>query len=277
LRSRSRPKKCFDIGNAIECLLSFGPAKFAELFIVHPETYEGKESQKKDAPLIDKPWNWNANACNEWAAEHAAGRTIISTADMMLVFKMRAAVMRNPDARALIEASRPQVTFRARGKDVSVQCRSDFWSHEGTVLPSTGETTGPFDADLKTIESLSPAAFKGFDRQADELGYHLAQVFYRFVIRRVLAEIAGVPEVELPYVRRYFIVVDKKENPSCTVYTMPEVMLEEAEAVLLGDGEQQGLLQRLLECYRTGVWPDAPGMKEVEAPRRLLRKREAVW
>lgn len=268
------PKKYFDIGNAAECLIAYGEGGFHKKFCIHPATYRAPASAKKDAPIIDKPWNWNANACNEWADVNGTGKTIISPADALLVGKMRDAVFRNPDAVALIKASTPQVTFRARGKSVSVQCRSDFWSHAGCVLPSTGEDTGPFDADLKTIEALSPSAFKSFDRQADELGYHLAQVFYRFVIRRVLAEIGGTPEDELPFVRRYFIVVDKKENPSCTVYTLPQVMIDEAESVLIGDSERVGLLQRLLGCYESGVWPDAPLTKEVEAPRRLRYKQE---
>lgn len=255
-------KKHFVIGHAVECLLAYGEDKYAEQFVVHPATYLGKESQKKDAPMIDKPWNWNANACLDWA-ELNATRTILSPDEDTLIHRMRDAVMRNPDAAALIKAGTPQVTFRSRGRSVAVQCRSDWFGHEGTVLPSDGTATGPFDCDLKTIESLSPASFIGFDKQAADLGYHLAAVWYRWVIRRVLAEIGGCEEGSIPYVTRYFIVVDKKEWPSCTVYTLPGEMIEIAENVLLGTSEKRGLLPRLIECYESGSWSDAPIRSEV--------------
>lgn len=270
------PKKHFDIGNAAECLISHGETKYLADYPIHPSTYIGKDKQKRD---VVKPWNWNAAYCSDWD-RFTEGTTIISPDDDRLIRRMREAVMRNPDARALIEASTPQVTFRSKGTNVAVQCRSDFWCPAGVKLPSDGTETGPVDCDLKTIESLAPSAFIGFEKQALDLRYHHAACWYRSVIRRVLAEIAGVAEETLPFVKRYFIVVDKKEWPSCTVYTLPDILLEAAERALFSE-EPQGIVPRLLACYAKNEWPDAPVRREVALSpwqlRRELGDERPIW
>lgn len=168
-----------------------------------------------------------------------------------------------------------QVTFRVKGKITDVQCRCDWWGHAGTVLPSDGKETGPYDCDLKSCASLAPSAFVGFEKHALQLGYHHAAIWYRYVIRMVLAELAGEPAESLPFVRRYFIAVDKKEWPSCCVYTLPEILLDTAERDLLAE-DPPGTLPKLIACLASGVWPDAPTRKEIEVP-KWMEPKGGLW
>lgn len=210
---------------------------------------------------------FRTNVSKDWRGEQwSAGRVVMKSAEAALVQKCFEAVMRNRDARAIIEGSTPQVTFRAQVGAICLQARSDFWSPAGVRLHDGGET-GPLDADLKTTDSLHD-----FDAQAVNLGYDHAAVFYRSVIRLVLARLGGVSEEELPFVSRRFIAVDKSQFPACTVYTLPEELLDIAEREVLGTPEEPGLLPRLISHYVTDTWPGAPERAELEVPYWKRRK-----
>ena len=249
------PRKAhFDFGHALEARV-YGERAFEALVSISPYN-----DYKKDAA---KHWR------NE---QWAAGKIVLSPDEDLLCSRCYDAVMGNPDARAIVEASHPQVTFRAKLSTVAVQCRSDLWCPAGVTLPSDGFETGPFDCDIKTTESISPGAFMGFDKQACELGYHHAAVFYRYVIRLALAGQYAVEETEIPFVRRLFIVVDKQEWPSCTVYSLPDELLELAEKELIGTEYEPGILPRLVSCYRENSWPGAPVRKAIEPSGWIKRK-----
>jgi len=256
------PKEHYDIGHAVEALLC-GQKEFDALVSVSPyPDFKTKEARQ-----------WR-----DWS--RAAGIIPLSADNNALVHRMYDAVMRNPDAVALLAAGTPQVTFRSKVRNVYMQCRCDWYGPSGTVLPGDGMETGPYDCDLKTCDSLHPSAFIGFDKHALQLNYHHAAVWYAMQIRRVLAEIAGEPEATLPFVKRFFIVVDKKEWPSCTVYTLPEILFEVAYQALFAD-DPPGTVKRIMACFESGVWPDAPVRKEIANPitegaREFLKLEEDV-
>ncbi len=252
------PKEHYDVGHACEALCDCQKS-YDELVSV--STYP--DFKTKEARL------WRDST-------RAAGMIPLSQDNDKLVHRMRDAVMRNPDAVALLAAGTPQVTFRCKLYGVYLQCRSDWFGHAGTTLPSDGSETGPFDCDMKTCDSLHPKAFVGFDKHALQLNYHHAAVWYRYVIRNVLAEIAGEPETSLPFVKRYFIAVDKKEWPSCTVYTLPDPLLELAEREMFG-GDPLGVVRQLIECYAENKWPDAPVRKEITVPRWVEKQGDNLW
>lgn len=60
--------KSTKFGSLVDLLL-FNPAGIQSL-VIRPETYTGKESAAKGAPMIEKKWNSNATACKEWLADH---------------------------------------------------------------------------------------------------------------------------------------------------------------------------------------------------------------
>ncbi|MDZ4346320.1 MAG: PD-(D/E)XK nuclease-like domain-containing protein [Candidatus Binatia bacterium] len=253
-----KPNEAFDIGHAVEALLC-GQDTFNALV------------------QVNRQWpDFKTAAARQWRDECRKNEIVpLSQDNETLVTRMRDAVMRNPDAAALIAAGTPQVTFRVKGKITDVQCRCDWWGHAGTVLPSDGKETGPYDCDLKSCASLAPSAFVGFEKHALQLGYHHAAIWYRYVIRMVLAELAGEPAESLPFVRRYFIAVDKKEWPSCCVYTLPEILLDTAERDLLAE-DPPGTLPKLIACLASGVWPDAPTRKEIEVP-KWMEPKGGLW
>lgn len=243
------PKEHYDIGHACEALLI------------------GTDTYGKTVAVCTQWQDFKSAAARQWRDENRkAGVIPLSKDNDALVHRMRDAVMRNPDAAAIIQASTPQVTFRTFNPDrdvVPAQCRVDFWCPNGVTLPSDGSEIGPLDADLKTFESLSPGAFLSFSKHAVQLKYHWAAVWYAFVIRRTLAKIAGEPEDQLPFVQRKFIVVDKKEYPSCTVFDLPQVLWDLAQLELFRE-EPTGAVRKLLGCYVRNDWPDAPVRAEIE-------------
>lgn len=228
----------------------------------------GGEEFYRNVVAVSKFPNWRTDEAKQWRKKQwDEGWVVIDKDDDKLVTRCYDAVMANPDARAIVEAAEPQVTFREKLNSVAVQCRSDLWLKEGITLPSDGLFTGMADCDIKTIDNLTPGAFTSFDKQVAELDYANAAVFYRYVIRLTLAKAAGVQETSIEFPRRLFIVVDKQEWPSCIVYQLPQALIEAAENDLIGTTEKRGLLPQLIEHYRTNNWPGAPVRKMIEPGR----------
>jgi len=245
-------KPHFDFGHAVEARC-ISEAEFRARVAVSPyDEFRTNES---------KAWRRS-----QWAA----GRVVMKSEEAALVQKCFEAIMRNRDARAIIEGATPQVTFRAQVGAICLQARSDFWAPAGVRLPSDGGETGPLDADLKTTDSLHD-----FEPQAINLGYDHAAVFYRAVIRLVLARLGGVPEDELPFVRRLFIAVDKSQFPQCTVYSPTDELLDIAEREVMGTPDEPGLLPRLISHYVTNNWPGAPERGVIKAPYWKRKKANA--
>lgn len=241
--AKEERKAHFDFGNAVEARCISHAEYMAQVAISPYDEFRTD---------VSKAWR------NE---QQAARRIVLKQAEARHVIKCYDAVMANKDARAIIENARAQVTFRERFSDVTLQSRVDFWAPNGVTLPSDGFETGPLDADLKTIDKIHD-----FQTQAIDFGYYHAQIFYREVIRLTLARMAGVPAESLPYVRRLFIVVDKTENPACTVYSLSEELVDIADREVIGSEYEPGLLLRLIRHYRENIWPGAPIRGEVAAP-----------
>ena len=246
---REARKEHFDFGTAVEarCI---------------------SELEYKSQVAVSPYDEFRTDLAKGWRNEMWAAKRIVLKRDAAsLAMKCFEAVMRNPDARAIIEGSQPQKTFRVKLESVSLQNRCDFWANNGVTLPSDGTETGPLDADLKTCDSIHE-----FQKQSVDLGYDHAAIFYREVIRLTLARIAGVAADSLPYVRRMFIAVDKTQNPSCIVYDMTEELLRIADHEVIGDEDDPGLLHRLLGHYQANTWPGAPVRGEIAAPYWKRRK-----
>lgn len=72
------PKKssgAMEWGSLIDCLM-LTPRRYHDAYAVAPTTYTAKGKKKGD-PEEEKPWNWNAAACQEWR-EQQDGRECIS-------------------------------------------------------------------------------------------------------------------------------------------------------------------------------------------------------
>ncbi len=58
------------IGSALDCML-LTPDEFDSRYENCPDTYEAPASAKKDAPIVQKPWNRNATYCEKWEESKA--------------------------------------------------------------------------------------------------------------------------------------------------------------------------------------------------------------
>ena len=255
-----------DFGQAFDSML-------LENTIVHisePETYMGPESQKKDAPLIEKPWNNNAGICKEWHAQNA-GKIVLTTGQIRLLEAMKLAVLNNPDAAALLtpaltatpeqmgnSGGMAQITFRAKFKWFAVQCRPDMWHPQGVDL-STGKIEGPVIADLKTAEDQDQ-----FDKNRRNFGYDRQAALYRRVVREILADIAGVSINEIQPPEFYFVVVFKSAPVDSIVFKLGHEDME------LADEENMSDLKYLHSCYEKGEWPGS--LRGVQTLPPLWRK-----
>lgn len=236
-----------DFGSAVDALV----LEKRRIFVAHPATYQGPASQKKDAPLIDKPWNWNANTCNDWAAAQPKGMLILSPDatkpdSAPNVEACAAAVASNGVAAALLSAGEPQLSFRYDFGRFKVQVRPDWWNKEGVTLPD-GTRLPSYLVDLKTTEDAAQ-----FERNRRTLGYDRQAALYSEMVRMVLADVGGVSEEEVPPIPFFFIVVYKEVPVQCVVTVLEKQDLADAIEQVHDD------LRRLKRCYETGEWPGVP-------------------
>lgn len=270
--AKTIPRKtsdALDFGNAAHLLALEGREAYEAGVAIHPATYPAPESAKKDAPLIDKPWNWNANACKDWAKAQG-NRLILSQAEEDAALQMVAAMMGNPDAAALLTGGKSEVTFRKHLGLFGVQCRLDLWHPEGLTLPSMGPIGEPVIADLKTCDTI-----ERFRKDFDLLRYGMRSEFYRMVVRETLAEVGGLPLDDVPFARFFWIAQEKQAPWRC------EVFEADAEEVETSRKEVHAALATLAECMRTNIWPGAkPGVQRIGRTewqmRRAGEKADAV-
>lgn len=245
--AKTVPKKDgehFDFGNAAHWLILEGAQALEERCVMQPETYMGPASDRKDAPMVAKKWNWNANACKEWASK-CGGKLILTRADLDLAHKLAAAVAGNPDAAALVTGGTPEVTFRKALACFTVQTRADYWHPNGVTLPS-GRIEGPVVVDLKSTRTI-----EHFAADYWKLRYYYRAAFYREVVREVLADMAGEPSDSLPFARFIFVAVEKESPNRCEVFEPTAADLETGRNEMLAD------LLTLRACYQSGEWPGA--------------------
>jgi hypothetical protein len=256
-----KPKtRALDVGSALDCLLLHGVEKYNDQVVVHPAQY-GPSS---------KPWSWNANECKAWGAANA-GKIILSPDDASLVEEMSQAAFRNPDFAALLENGKPGVTFRFDYGFAVAQCQCDWLNLEGTILPSTGEKTGPYWLELKSAASLNKSDFYGFRDSYVDQDYYLQTPLYQEIIRDVLAATPGgthgteLARVGVP--RPFFGVVDKTEIPFAQIFDPLSTSRGREHFELTRDKVLRDV-ERLAECHRTGVWPGLPtGIQPLELPK----------
>lgn len=153
-------------------ILALTPEQFSERYVIQPATYKAPESTKKDAPLIDKPWNNNAAACKEWR-DAQDGKEIVSSKQ---VAEAKAAVERlwkDTIIKAWFDACDKQVWVVGEWNDertglvIPVKCLIDF-------APRADSEFAECLGDLKTVRS---GALVPFQRTCFEMGYHIQAAF----------------------------------------------------------------------------------------------------
>lgn len=172
----------------------------------------------------------------EWEAEQrAAGLTPITQHDARRVDAMAEAVLRDPDARQVLErVTGREVTIIQEVDGVPVRARFDLYGD--------GEA-----ADLKTARDASPRAF---NRSVSTWGYHLQCRWYDDThLAETGHRLAAFP----------LIVVESSPPHLVGVYDLDLMYDEKA-------GDMCRKARRIFrECTETGVWP-AYGRTTLTAP-----------
>ena len=211
-------------------------------FIAHPRIYLGPESAKKDAPMIEKPWNWNAGACKQWAEQQTA-KIVLSPDEAARVKAMHDAVFANPMAAALLSKGSAQTSLRYDFGKFKVQARPDWRNTEGITLPG-GIQLPHYLCDLKSAEDDAQ-----FQKSRRNYGYDRQNSLYTDIDRMIIAEQRGIKFDDTPHMPFFFIVVYKTAPIQCVVQVLERQDLADAHDQVFDD------IRRLKECYRTGEWP----------------------
>lgn len=217
----------------------------AHLYVLQPDLFpkryvvagQCEETKKVDGKRCDNPGK-SMSGGGWFCGVHAKGktldsmtRTIISQADADMCVNIRAAVMAQPRARALLESAGPVESVAAWLDDeTGVLCKARM----DKVCESLGVIV-----DLKTTICAHP---KYFWWAINHYGYHRQDAFYQ----------TGRAKVATPCDGFAIIAVEKKPIYGCVVYEVDE------EDAARGLKELRPMIDAYAKCEASGVWPGYP-------------------
>jgi len=200
-------------------------------FYLRPETYSGKESAKKDAALIEKPWNANSNTCKEWLAAHS-DKPVLSANETEALIAFCDYIRDHRHAKQLLaKGQHAEVSMFAREKTYGkiIKCRADsLWIEQGQI----------FFADLKTTKDASTAAIS---KTILQRRYHTQAAMHKMIVGLLgQYEWGGF----------YLIFAESGSSPKCNVRKLAEQAIEK------GRGEIEADVDLLRRCTMMGDWPE---------------------
>lgn len=243
-RVEKKASEALNFGKAAHHLL-LGEAGFAEHFAIRPDTYPDRKTGEP------KPWNMNADHCKAWVAEqYAAGRIVLSNADIDVIRAMRDSLAAHPIVRAGALNGRVERSMFAKVGGIWLRARPD-------VIP---QHDGAF-VDLKTSAAVDDDSLARtiFDR-----GYHVQGAVVRMVCR----------ELKLPF-ESFVLAFLEKTAPF-------EVRFKEVQTQDLDLGERQAraAIRIARECLRRNVWPGYdgfyPSVLNIQLPEWARTRAEKV-
>ena len=242
------------LGRAYHAYGLEGEEVFARQFMVHPATYQGKDGKAKDAPMVEKPWNWNATICQEWReAQIGIGKQIISQDDWDAAVAIGRNMRANEHAARLLGCGWCELTITQTDErfPVPLKGRIDWLASTSAKLTDAWAI-----ADPKGTNDIN-----AFKREAIGYGYHRQMAFYRKLVRDEIGK-------QLPV---FLIALEKSGTHRCRP--------TQVDASLLDMGEEQNErdLDRLAEAYRINQWPldHDENLDVLAAPAWMLAKQDA--
>lgn len=168
------------------------------------------------------------------------GRTIITVDQRDVAKAVRDAVHRHPVASKLLRQGRAEQSFFAIDPETGelVKCRTD-WFNEGAGMI----------VDVKSTDDASPS---GFGKSCANFRYFLQPPWYQDVLKAAYGEAP-------PW--WVFLAVEKKPPYKIGLY------FPQPDDIELGRRVARRDFLRILECKRTGDWPDyATEVRPMELP-----------
>lgn len=177
-------------------------------------------------------------AAAEWFPEfeRQTGISLLSEKEHDELEKMVTSVLRNDQAKELLESGQAEQSIFAEYLDTECKCRPDFIVTGGNVL-----------VDLKTTQD---AGRRPFRNSCASYRYHVQDAFYS----QIYYQATGI------YPDFYFIAVEKSPPYSCVVYQL------DAEAKENGHYLMDRDLQTFKECSVSGFWPSHDNDLSLDIP-----------
>lgn len=166
----------------------------------------------------------------EFMATEGLGKKVLSGKQRDIALAVGRAVRRHPVASKMFtdEGAAEQTYFATdRETGALIKCRIDWFN------PGPG-----FAVDVKSCLDASKDEFR---RSIEKYRYYVQQPWYFDVLSQLYGE---------PPPHWVFLAVEKKPPYSVGIYFL------EQEDIALGRREMRYDLRTILECKRTGVWPD---------------------
>ena len=225
-------------GSLVDCL-TLTPDRYAEAYRTKPDTYSAPESTKKDAPMIEKPWNANSNTCKQWLADLPPGVEYLSTYDYHQACKARDTLFARKEFREMMSGAQTQVGMRFDMDDA-------VHGHEGLVIrskslmdivPARDGKWGHSLVDLKTTGKLDD--MHQVEKTVFNLGYHGQAALYLDKWNALTGEMRN----------EFFFVFQLSEPP----YEVAIVQLSD-DAILAGRNWYRAATRKWGEVVLTGEW-----------------------
>jgi hypothetical protein len=216
------------LGNAFHCLSLEGAAKYNEEYKVLPEG-----SPKEPTELMRNRYfsgkgkpaeNERVEFWDKWDCDN---RTDLKSSHDSLCKTMLKSVLNHKTATEMIASGEPEVGFRTKRDGLYLQCRADCLIDKGDHYEILDvKTTG------SSLEKASNAIF--------DYRYDVQAAFYSKIIQEVTSK---------PVTKFTFLFVEKKPPHQCQLVTVSGAVLHNAMKVV------DATLDKIFECYKTGVWP----------------------
>jgi hypothetical protein len=256
----SPPKTITDamrFGSLVDCL-ALTPDRYQEAYIVQPETYLSKESARKDAPMIEKPWNWNSNTCKAWRNDLPSGIESISTYDFNQACRARNSLLARKEFAEMMEGAQTQVGMRINF-DQSIHGFDELVIRSKSLMDIVPDRNGKWGSalcDLKMFAKLN--TMDDVEREIYNRGYAMQASIYLDTYNALTGEDRN----------EFFFVFVLSESP----YEVAIVELDE-EAILAGREWYLSAVKKWAKVVTTGEW-ESPwdGIQRASLPKWAARK-----
>jgi hypothetical protein len=214
--------------------------------------YHSATSNRKRKLSHDSPADY-------WSEVRAQDPDAWAEDQIALVAKMRAAILRNSVAAALIaetpmECREVSLVWQDRTTGLLCKARADIFDPARRLI-----------ADLKSASDIAPRAMA---KACVEHGYYLQAGMYTLAGAALCPE-AGFTPKSVDY---RIIAVDKSADPECVVYTMPD-----DGVTYTSDGSMAVWISRGVEQMRAQMLVAARCLKAAAEARAAGGDADAVW
>lgn len=206
--------------------------------VLEPETYDSRY-------VVNVEGHRSNSKAYEALAAANPGKDVISVKEHEDSLLMAEAIMAKLDR--IAKAHGGVNPFRLKGGRVE---QSLFWTHPGTGLRLRTrpdwmifQKDGPcFIIDVKSTKDASPTQF-GFDKSTENFRYDVSSAFYSDGYEAVFGR---APDA-------YLLVCVESDSPHdvCVRFATPEILTR-------GRNAYEKDLRGIVDCQRSGVWPDYP-------------------